>query len=79
MKKLILLLSIIGMSSCINQMDRLSDAQKKYPKCVIQPTTSLLSRDGYDIMVEDTVANQIYVLRYYPFSTSKVADIRNIK
>lgn len=60
-------------------MDRLSDAQKKYPKCIVQPTTSLLSRDGYDIMVEDTISNQIYVLRYYPFSKSNVADIRNIK
>lgn len=60
-------------------MDRLTDAQKKYPKCVIQPTTSLLARDGYDIMVEDTIANQIYVLSYYPFSTTKLASIRNIK
>lgn len=60
-------------------MDRLADAQKKYPKCVVQPTTSLLAKNGYDIMVEDTISNQIYVLRYYPFSISKVADIRNIK
>jgi hypothetical protein len=60
-------------------MERLNDAQHKYPKCIIQPTTSLLSRDGYEVMVEDTIANQIYVLNYYPFSTSKIADIRNIK
>jgi len=79
MKKLILLLSIIGMSSCVDQMDRLADAQKKYPKCVVQPSTSLLSRGGYDIMVEDTISNQIYVLQYYPFSTTKIQDIRNIK
>jgi hypothetical protein len=79
MKKLLLILPILFLTSCIDQMDRLADAQKKYPKCIIQPTTSLLSRDGYDIMVEDTISNQIYVLRYYPFSTTKVADIRNIK
>jgi hypothetical protein len=79
MKKLLLILPILFLTSCIDQMDRLADAQKKYPKCIIQPTTSLLSRDGYDIMVEDTISNQIYVLRYYPFSISKVADIRNIK
>lgn len=79
MKKLILLLSIIGMSSCVDQMDRLADAQKKYPKCVVQPSTSLLARQGYDIMVEDTMSNQIYVLQYYPFSTTKIQDIRNIK
>jgi hypothetical protein len=79
MKKLLLILPILFLTSCIDQMDRLADAQKKYPKCVVQPTTSLLARDGYDIMVEDTISNQIYVLQYYPFSTTKVADIRNIK
>jgi PBP1b-binding outer membrane lipoprotein LpoB len=79
MKKLLLILTILFLTSCIDQMDRLADAQKKYPKCVVQPTTSLLAKNGYDIMVEDTISNQIYVLRYYPFSISKVADIRNIK
>lgn len=79
MKKILILLPLLWLSSCIDQMDRLTDAQKKYPKCVIQPTTSLLARDGYDIMVEDTIANQIYVLSYYPFSTTKLASIRNIK
>lgn len=79
MKKILIILPLLWMTSCIDQIDRLNDAQKKYPKCIVQPTTSLLSRNGYDIMVEDTFANQIYVLRYYPFSTSKVADIRNIK
>jgi hypothetical protein len=38
-----------------------------------------LARDGYDIMVDDTITNQIYVVRYYPFSTTKIFDIRNIK
>jgi hypothetical protein len=79
MKKILILLPLLWLTSCIDQMDRLRNAQQSYPKCIIQPTTSLLSRDGYDIMVEDTIANQIYVLRYYPFSTTKIADIRNIK
>ena len=78
MKKLLFVLTVT-LTSCVNQMDRLADAQKKYPKCVVQPTTSLLARDGYDIMIEDTINNQIYVLRYYPFSTTKISDIRNIK
>jgi hypothetical protein len=78
MKKLFLLVAI-GLTSCVNQMDRLQDAQKKYPKCIVQPTTSLLARDGYDVMIEDTINNQIYVLRYYPLSTTKISDIRNIK
>lgn len=78
MKK-ILLLAVLVLTSCVNQMDRLKDAQKKYPKCIVQPTTSMLSQQGYEVMVEDTIENQIYVLSYYPFSTTKISSIRNIK
>lgn len=78
MKKTLLLVAL-ALTSCVNQMDRLRDAQKKYPKCIVQPTTSMLARDGYEIMVEDTMTNQIYVLSYYPFSTTKISSIRNIK
>jgi hypothetical protein len=74
-----LLLAVLALTSCVNQMDRLKDAQTKYPKCIVQPTTSMLARDGYEIMVEDTITNQIYVLSYYPFSTTKISSIRNIK
>jgi len=78
MKK-ILLLATLALTSCVNQIDRLNDAQKKYPKCIVQPSTSLLAREGYEIMVEDTINNQIYVLSYYPFSSTKIYSIRNIK
>lgn len=79
MKKLVLIIALFTLTSCVNQMDRLSDTQKKYPKCIVQPCTSMLARDGYDIMVEDTISNQIYVVSYYPFSTTKISSIRNIK
>ena len=79
MKKLLLAVTLLGLTSCVNQIDRLNPAKKLYPKCIVQPTTSLLSRDGYEIMVEDTINNQIYVIRYYPFSSTKISDIRNIK
>jgi hypothetical protein len=78
MKK-ILLIAVLALTSCVNQIDRLNDAQKKYPKCIVQPSTSLLAREGYEIMVEDTINNQIYVLSYYPFSSTKISSIRNIK
>lgn len=74
-----LLLAVLVLTSCVNQIDRLKDAQKKYPKCIVQPTTSMLSQQGYEVMVEDTIENQIYVLSYYPFSTTKISAIRNIK
>lgn len=79
MKKILLVLAVLTLTSCVNEMDRLRDAQRKYPKCIVQPATSLLAREGYEIMVEDTIENQIYVLSYYPFSTTKISSIRNIK
>lgn len=80
MKKLVVIaIASLLLASCVDQLDRIKDAQSKYPKAVVQPTTSLLSRDGFDVMVEDTISNQIYVIDYYPFSTSKVHSIRNIK
>jgi hypothetical protein len=78
MKKVLLLVAL-ALTSCVNEMDRLRDAQKKYPKCIVQPSTSLLAREGYEIMVEDTINNQIYVLDYYAFSSTRIWDIRNIK
>ena len=79
MRKVIFIFMACAMTSCVNQMERLSDAQKKYPKCVVQPTTSLFARQGYEILIEDTIAKQMYVLMYYPFSTTKIAEIRNVK
>lgn len=79
MKKVLVILAVLVLTGCVNQMDRLKDAQKKYPKCIVQPTTSLLAREGYEIMVEDTINNQIYVLSYYAGSSTKIWAIRNIK
>ena len=77
MKKLLIAVSTLILTSCVNQMDRLSDAQKKYPKCIVTPPTALLS--NFDAMVEDTTNNQIFVISYYVGSTTKVYDVRNIK
>ncbi len=79
MKTIFITLAVLALTSCVNQMDRLKDAQKKYPKCIVQPATSLLAREGYEIMVEDTINNQIYVLSYYTGSSTKIWAIRNIK
>lgn len=79
MKKLLLLGIGLILCSCVDQTKRLNRAQVLYPKCVVQPTTSLLSQGGYDVMVEDTISNQIYALRFYPFSETTISDIRNIK
>jgi hypothetical protein len=79
MRTVFITLAVLTFTSCVNQMDRLKDAQKKYPKCIVQPTTSLLAKEGYEIMVEDTINDQIYVLSYYAGSSTKIWAIRNIK
>lgn len=79
MKKLLIALLVIGMTSCVSDYDRLEDAKKKYPHAIVTPSTSLLTTQGYEITVEDTITNQIYALSYYPFSSTKIAEIRNVR
>lgn len=79
MKYIIILILLITFSSCVDQSDRIKDTQKRYPKCVIEPCTSLLKREGYEIMVTDTIINQIYAVSYYPFSSTNISSIVNIK
>ena len=79
MKKLLIALLVIGMTSCVSDYDRLEDAKKKYPHAIVTPSTSLLNNQGYEITVEDTITNQIYALSYYPFSSTKIAQIRDVR
>lgn len=79
MKKLLIALLVIGTTSCVSDFDRLADAQKKYPNGIVTPSTSILANQGYEIMVEDTITKQIYALSYYPFSSTKISVVRNIR
>ena len=79
MKKLITILTILSLTSCVSDYDRVADAKKKYPNGVVTPSTGIIKREGYEITVEDTVTNQIYAISYYPFSTTKIATIVNIR
>lgn len=72
-------ISILFLSSCVNYVDRQNNLQKLYPKNVITPATSLLSERGYEFLMEDTITNQIYAVKFYLFSTEKISEIRNIK
>lgn len=65
--------------SCVSDYDRLKDAQKKYPNGIVTPSTGLLKRNGYEITIEDTITNQIYGVSYYPFSSTKILGIINIR
>ena len=79
MKKLLIALLVIGMTSCVSDYDRLEDAKKKYPHAIVTPSTSILSNQGYEITVEDTITKQSYAISYYPGSSTKIANIRNIR
>lgn len=78
MKHIIIILTLF-LSSCVNYIDRQNNLQKIYPKNIITPSTSLLSEQGYDFLMEDTIGNQIYAVKFYPFSAERISSIRNIK
>jgi hypothetical protein len=45
----------------------------------VTPSTGIIKQNGYEITVEDTLTHQIYAINYYPFSTTKIATIVNIR
>jgi hypothetical protein len=79
MKKLITILTLLSLTSCVSDYDRVADAKKKYPNAVVTPSTGIIKRDGYEITVEDTLTHQIYAISYYPFSTTSISTIVNIR
>jgi len=81
MKKfnLIIILLAILTTSCVSDYDRLEDCRKKYKNAIVTPSTTLIKRQGYEITVEDTITKQIYAVSYYPFSSTKISSITNIR
>ena len=81
MKKfnLIIILLAILTTSCVSDYDRLEDCRKKYKNSIVTPSTTLIKRQGYEITVEDTLTKQIYAVSYYPFSSTKISSITNIR
>ena len=80
MKNLLLILAIaVLLTSCVSDYDRIEDCKKKYRNGVVTPSTTLISRQGYEVTVEDTVTGQIYAVSYYPFSSTKINYIMNIR
>lgn len=80
MKKLMIIgLSILSIS-CMDFHKRQQNLQKMYPKNVITPATSFLKNNGgYEFLMEDTINNQLYAVRFGAFSYTRIANIRNIK
>lgn len=79
MKKIITILTVLSITSCVSDYDRLKDAQKKYANGVVTPSTGILKQNGYEITVEDTITHQIYGINYFPFSSNKIWTIVNIR
>ena len=79
MKKLIIIgLSILAIS-CMDFHKRQTNLQKMQPKNIITPATSLLQNNGYDFLMEDTINNKLYAVRFGEFSYTRISEIRNIK
>lgn len=80
MKKILAFILVAAtFASCASDYDRLADAKKKYPNCIVTPSTQLLSHQGFEITVEDTITGQIYAISYYVGSTTRIHQVRNIR
>ena len=78
MKRVIYLLFAISLFGCADQNKRQKHLQSLYPNCKIEPATGLIQQSGYDFIVIDST-NQIIAVDYYPFSETKIANLRNIR
>jgi hypothetical protein len=78
MKRVIYLLFAISLLGCADQNKRQRHLQSLYPNCKIEPATGLIQQNGYDFIVIDST-NQIIAVDYYPFSETKIANLRNIR
>jgi hypothetical protein len=78
MKRVIYLLFAISLLGCADQNKRQKHLQSLYPNCKIEPATGLIQQNGYDFIVIDST-NQIIAVDYYPFSETKIANLRNIR
>lgn len=79
MKKLVILFTlIVVISSCADQSKRQNHLMLTYPSCKVEPATGLIQGDGFDFIVIDTTG-QIVAVSFYPFSETKILNIRNIR
>ena len=77
-KYIIILLALTILNGCADDYKRIEDCKKKFPNCRVTPSTGLIQRQGYEVTVFDTLKNQMYAVSYYPFSETKICNLRNI-
>ena len=78
MKKIILITSILFFSSCVNEINRQKNLEKMYPNCKVEPATGLIKQGGYGYIVIDSNM-QIIGVSFYPWSESKISNLRNVR
>lgn len=77
-KKILILVAVITLCGCADQTKRQEHLQKRYPKSKVEPSTGLIQQDGYEFIIIDS-NNQIIAVSFYPFSESKILNLRNIR
>ena len=78
MKTKLILLSALLLIGCADETNRQKYLQTKYPKCKVEPATSLIKQGGYHFIVIDST-NQIIAVSFYPFSEKKISNLKNIR
>jgi len=75
MKKLLLVLFIPLLTSCINHIEEISNIKKTFPHSIIY---KLMDSNGSSYLVNDTIAKQIIEVYCTNMSNSNVSDIHLI-
>lgn len=79
MRKIIIIIVAMTSLGCMDFNKRQVNLQKMYPENVITPATGMISGQGYEFLMEDTINNQIYAVSFGVFSYTRISKIRNIK
>lgn len=79
MKKIILTILIsLTLFSCADEFKRQENLKKLFPNCKVEPAAGLIKNNGFSFIVIDST-NQIIAVSFFPFSETKVYNLRNIR
>lgn len=78
MKKIMMILAILFLVSCTDQVKRQKHLESIYPNCKVEPATGLIQNQGFDFIVIDS-STQIIAVDFYLFSETKIFALRNVR
>lgn len=78
MKKVLIVLIVFLLTSCVDEFNRMENLKKRFPNCKIEPATGLIKQSGYDYIAVDSLG-QMIAIDFYTFSDNKIWNFRNVR